>query len=269
MSGEQKRSDAPLIALTVILALICAAGGWLLLFGRQPASEQTDSAEQTTSETVTVPPQTTVSSSGTKPIPTVTTPTDHVHKPYYAYLENTLLPEYGLADSSAAASGNAMCGIADVFFDDLRETGTDDMVVICLESVGDSGPAMPVFLWYGESDGEVTLLDSFEVKPKWSAYCIRREGGEICISGEYLDENGDAENWRFTEMQLVFQPEADLVMPAMETGTASERPAPYYSESAEILLEMQLDTAYPIAPLTERRYLLRSEMPADIYYLLQ
>ena len=44
----------------------------------------------------------------------------------------------------------------------------------------------------------------------------------------------------------------------MEQETAEERPEPMYPENAVLLLEMQLDTAQPISPLTERRYLLRN-----------
>ena len=262
MSNQQKHPNTALIAVAVPLTLICTIGGVLLLSGWQPASNQTDSASHSPQDTVTTAttaPQTTVSSAELKSESTpVTTAPPDPHALYYAYLENELLPEAGSADTSGAVPCSAHCGIAGVFFDDLRDTGTDDMVVIRLDAAGSSSAALPVLLWYGETDRKVTLLDPFEVKPQWSAYCIRRAGRDLFLSGEYLGENADAEACRFTEIQLTFQPEPDLTMLNMEIGTALERPAPFYPESAELLLEMQLDTAQPIAPLTDRRYLLRN-----------
>lgn len=270
MSSEKQTNNMPLIVLTVILALVCAAGGWLVFSGWQPEALHELSGEVTNPESSVTIPQTTASSSAEKPA--LTTVTSAVQKPepdphaqYYAYLDDTLLPEAGCADTSAALPCDAQCGIAGVFFDDLRDTGTDDMVVIRLDSTGGSSAAMPVLLWYGCSadSGEVILLDTFEIKPQWSGYTIRRSGNELYLSGEYLNENGDTESWRFTEMQLAFQPEPDLIMMNMDIESAEARPEPYYPESAELLLEMQLDTASPIAPVTERKYILRSYIPVQ------
>lgn len=254
-----KHPNAALLAVTILLALLCILGGILLLSGWQPDTAQADFAAQTSTTASTSAPHTTVSATETQSeTTTATTTVPDPHALYYDYLETVLLPEFGSADTSGAVPCSSHSGIAGVLFDDLRDTGMDDMVVICLESTVNSRAALPVLRWYGEADSGVTLLDTFEVKPQWSAYCIRRDGKDLYLSGEYLDENANAETCRFTEIQLTFQPEPDLTMLNMEVGTAAERPVPLYPETAELLLEMQLDTAQPISPLTERRYLLRN-----------
>ena len=257
MSGEQTRSNTPLLIAVIVLALICAAGGILLLTGPQPEPEQPESEAEVLPETTASAVQTTASAVPEPLQTTVTAVTADPHAFYRLYLDGALLPEYGRADTAAAVPCSAHSGIAGAFFADLRDTGTDDMVVIRLDVTDGGRAALPVLLWYGTEADEVTLLDTFEVKPQWSSYCIRRAEKSLYLSGEYLGESGDADTLRFTEIALSFNPAPDLTMLNMEQGTADDRPAPMYPESAELLLEMQLDTAQPISPLTERLYILR------------
>ena len=258
MSSEQKNRNTPLILAVILLAVVFAAGGILLLSGWQPAAVQPESEAFTLPETTAVQRQTTAAATEEIVQTTVTTAEPDPHAAYQSYLENTLLPECGSADFSAAVPCSKHCGIAGVFFADLRDTGTDDMVVIRLDITDGNTAAQPVFLWYGETADGITLLDSFEVKPQWSAYCIRREGKELYLSGEYSGETGAADTWQFTEIRIAFRPDPDLTLLDMEQGTLAERPAALYPDSAELLLEMQLDTAQPLTPAAERRYILRS-----------
>ena len=132
------------------------------------------------------------------------------------------------------------------------------MVAIRLDTIDGSTAALPVFLWYGQAeDGAVTLLDTFEVKPLWSGYSIRYADKALYLSGEKLSADADAESWEFTEIAIDFRPDPDMVLHEIRQETAANRPEPMYPEGAELLLEMQLDTAKPIAPLTDRQYLLR------------
>ena len=48
MSGEQRSGSGGLLLLTVLLALICAAGGYLLYTGWTPPAVQTESAAEFT-----------------------------------------------------------------------------------------------------------------------------------------------------------------------------------------------------------------------------
>lgn len=257
MSGEEATRNAPLIAAVILLGLLCAAGGYLLYTGWVPPQTVAESESAAMPETEPTAPQTTASATAKPVQTTVTTAAPDPHAPYLAYLEDTLIPESGSADTTAALPADGHTGIAGVFFADLRDTGADDMVVIRLDYTGESCAALPVLLWYGIEHDNVTLLDTFEVKPQWSAYCIRRDEKSLYLSGEYLGESGEADTWRFTEIELAFRPDPDLTMLNMVQGSLSDRPAPLYPDDAELLLEMQLDTALPVAPMKERRYILR------------
>lgn len=260
MSGEQKKGNLPLLIVVIFLAIICAAGAWALFSGssltpavQEPADYSAPEAEITTVLTTTT---------ATEALPTtttaVTTTAPDPHAAYLSYLEKTLVPEFGCADTTGPVTCSAHSGIAGVFFDDLRGNGADDMVVIRLDPTDGTTAALPVLLWYGDENGDITLLDTFEIKPQWSAYCIRYADKSLYLSGEFLGDQGDAAVWRFTEMHLNFLPEPDLMLQNMEQETAEERPTPMYPADAALLLEMQLDTAQPISPLTERQYLLRN-----------
>lgn len=260
MSGETKSGNAALTVLTVLLALICAAGGYLLYTGWTPPQPQESAAEVTFPVPETIAVQTTVTT--TAPETTTTTAATTApdpHAPYLEYLQDTLLPEQGTPDTSGPAPSSEQTGIAGTFFADLRDTGSDDMVVIRLDLTDSSLAALPVILWYGlTGENTVTLLDTFEVKPQWSGYSIRYADKVLYLSGEYLDADADAGAWRFTEVAVAFQPDPDLVLQDIQDEHAANRPEPMYPEGAELLLEMQLDTAKPIAPMTDRRYLLRT-----------
>ena len=259
MSTGQTARNAPLVAAVILLALICAAGGYLLYSGWVPPQTVSEAASSSVPETETTAPLTTAPAAATKPAQTTeTTSAPDPNEPYLTYLQKELLPESGRADTSAALPCREQSGIAGIFFADLRDTGSDDMVVIRLDYTDDSCAALPVLLWYGNDSGSITLLDTFEVKPQWSAYCIRRDDKSLYLSGEYLGESADADTWRFTEIELAFRPDPDLTMLNMVQGMLTDRPAPLYPDDAELLLEMQLDTVQPVSPVTERRYLLRS-----------
>ena len=260
MSSEQKKGNLPLLIVVIFLAMIFAAGAWALYSGWSFAPAVHEPAEFSAPETETAAILTTATASEAPRTTTtaVTTTAPDPHAAYLSYLEKTLVPEFGCADTSGPVTCSAHSGIAGVFFDDLRGSGTDDMVVIRLDITDGTTAALPVLLWYGDEDGEITLLDTFEIKPQWSAYCIRYADKSLYLSGEFLGDQGDPEVWRFTEMQLDFLPEPDLMLQNMEQETAEKRPEPMYPENAVLLLEMQLDTAQPISPLTERQYLLRN-----------
>lgn len=260
MSSREKNGNVPLIVTAVLLALICIAGAILLLSDRHPA-ETPQPQGLSFPETTGTLPQTTASTAAETVQTTVTTTAPGPHAAYLAFLNETLLPECGSAETEGAQPCSEQSGIAGVFFADLRDTGSDDMVVIRLDVTDGSTAALPVLLWYGETDGGITLFDTFEVKPQWSGYRIRRFEKELYLSGEFLSEHADTQ--RFTEIRLAFQndPAPDLTMLDMQQAEEPEHPAKLYTEKAELLLEMQLDTAQPLTPLTERRYLLRNYMP--------
>ena len=262
MSGEQNHRNTGLLVIVILLALFCSAGGILLYFWQPAPAGQTQSAYTMPEPETTAAVTTTQTTAPETTSETVVTTEPDPHAPYLDYLENTLMPEYGSADSSAALPCSEQSGIAGVFFDDLRDTGSDDMVVIRLDVTYADCAALPVLLWYGESDGEVTLLDTFEVKPQCSAYCIRRADKALYLSGEYLGNADDPDTWQCMEIALSFRPDPDLTMENMKQDIAASRPAVLYPDDAELLLEMQLDTAQPLTPLTDRRYLLRSYMEA-------
>lgn len=257
MSGEEKTRNAPLFAVVILLSMLCAAGGYLLYTGWVPPQTAAESEPVILPETEPTAPLTTAAVTAASVQTTATTAAPDPHAPYLAYLADELIPASGRADMSAALPADGQTGIAGAFYADLRDTGADDMVVIRLDYTGESCAALPVLLWYGMENGEVQLLDTFEVKPQWSAYCIRRDGKSLYLSGEFLGESGEADTWRFTEIELAFRPDPDLTMLNMVQGSLTDRPAPLYPESAELLLEMQLDTALPVAPMKERRYILR------------
>ncbi len=260
MSGEQRSGSGGLLLLTVLLALLCAAGGYLLYTGWTPPAVQNESAaELTMPAPETTAPQTNRTTTAPETAATTTTTAaPDPHAPYLDFLREELLPDAGTPETAEPAPCGDLTGIAGAFFADLRDTGSDDMVAIRLDTIDGSTAALPVFLWYGQAeDGAVTLLDTFEVKPLWSGYSIRYADKTLYLSGETLSADADAESWEFTEIAIDFRPDPDMALHEIRQETAANRPEPMYPEGAELLLEMQLDTAKPIAPLTDRQYLLR------------
>ena len=175
---------------------------------------------------------------------------------YLHYLTDRLIPEYGLADDSAAVSCTEQTGIAGAYLADLRGTGQEDLLVIRLELIDADHAAAPVFEWYTMQDGSVTLLDSFSCKMPWSEIAVRYSQQTLYVSACDCAIPDKPESRKYAELTVGMQ-NSDMQTENMEQEYGEEnRPAAQYPEDAVLLLTVEADRTQTPERTADRRYLL-------------
>lgn len=245
---KQPKQNGFLLAAVIVLAVIFAAGAVLLL--RRPAeppapdhaAEITSAAAsalttaQTTSQTVPVTTAETAAAT-TAPAETEPLPENDV---FTQFIQDTLIPKYGLAAEGLAAS-EEQTGIAAAYRCDFLEKGAEDLLVVRLDALDGVSAPVPVLLLYTVFEGQIVLADTFESKLPLSGYRIRCAGRTVYISGDAVDAEMLPENWKRTEIVVQIQDNRDMILMDMEQGSGKDAPLAAYPENAELLLEMQPD----------------------------
>ena len=256
MQNEQSGSGREQIIMIAVLLIMSAVCGLLLYRSNRPVpvhhaaspavSVATEPAAGTEAQTSSAPRTTTAAA--------VTEPDDR--SVCLAYLSDELIPACGLADDSAPGACSAQNGIAGAYFADFRGCGTDDMLVIRLETLDPGHAAAPVFEWYAVQDGTVTLLDSFSCKMPWSDIAVRYSDRTLYVSGCDIPLNENAENRKYAELTVRMQ-DGDMQTAGLEQDYGNaDRPAAPYPENAALLLTVEPDRTQTPAAEADRRYLL-------------
>ena len=242
-----------MIAALLVMVAVC---GLLLYRNSRPAyaepAEKPPAVTETTAVTGTA--AVTTAARQTAPVTTVTEPDDRAR--WIEYISEELLPDQCLADDSAVLSCAEQTGIAGAYLADLRGTGTDDLLVIRLETLDADHAAAPVFDWYAQTDSGVTRIDSFSCKMPWSDIAVRYSGQKLYISACDIPLNETAENRKYTELTISMQ-DGDMQTAGMEHAYGNaNRPPVQYPADAVLLLTVEPDRTQTPGTPAERQYLL-------------
>ena len=256
--NENTRSTAGQNAVIAVLLILVAVCGILLYRSNHPAAvytpEKPPAAVTEASVTAAVAETGTLTATQTTKAAAESEPdadADYLH-----FLTDKLIPEYGLADDSAAVGCTEQTGIAGAYLADLRGTGEEDLLVIRLEQIDADHAAAPVFEWYTMQDGSAVLLDSFSCKMPWSEIAVRYNQQTLYVSACDRALPDTPESRKYAELTIGMQ-DADLQTANMEQeyGEAN-RPAAQYPEDAVLLLTVESDRTQTPAHTADRRYLL-------------
>lgn len=132
---------------------------------------------------------------------------------YKKYVNDELVPKYGLAAAGEEKRALDNKGIASVMIRDFSNSGDQEMLLIRIEPSNQYYAAYPIFELYGIKDGKVEMLnsvacnDSMSMGDDWgfhltSEWNIRNDGNSVYLWAKQADVGGAEENLRISEIAL-------------------------------------------------------------------
>ncbi len=158
---------------------------------------------------------------------------------YKKYVNDELVPKYGLAAAGEEKRALDNKGIASVMIRDFSNSGDQEMLLIRIEPSNQYYAAYPIFELYGIKDGKVELLNSVacnDMMREWdfhlmSEWNIRNDGNAVYLWATQADVGGAEENLRISEIALSL---ANHKIQAVKKSTATGDPnGPEKSYSVE------------------------------------
>lgn len=123
-------------------------------------------------------------------------------KQYYTFIENELIPKYGLANVDTNISFSNSSGIVSAIIDDFSNTGSMDLLVVRLENSADSIDI--VCAWYNWDGNSVVPIDEITVESNYgitSNIDVSFNQGYLCFNADRIwlnSNNSESSIWIYS-----------------------------------------------------------------------